>query len=511
MQISSNISWHSSHPENMLPQNPQRAAVYPKSGSPVDLTGVHVRISCLEISPFMVHQVDGGYTGLTHSIFEEASKNFNYTFEYICANLSEGSGKGLGNGNWDGMLGAITTGKADIVATAAMTSDRLSGPFDFTSTYFTIYGTFVTAHAGTAIQFGTLAKPFLPMTWLALLLALILVFATSYFALSCDYGNRLSDSKDLIEEKKVSLYKSISLPYAYLVEQGGRKVPLRLRCLISFWLMFCIVIGTGYKERLFASITFPGSTKIPTTVTELAAMTNYRVLVNYWPTVLYTSWENSPQSDFKSVYNRFERTSDISSCVISAIGHQETVCIAYSFELQSAISSVNLSLRGDIQPPFMSSEAYFPSYQHFVLPKGSPQAGSWNWIASNVRDFGLPRKWMNDIFEKRRDEALLWFKKRKKKNETLSQYRHREMLNFREQPRAVKLMSLMGLLCTYGTLLIISAIIFLIEVFIRPYEYRPEVFVMETAIQCKQNIDVKKMAKKLRQDAEINTDLIYML
>ena len=100
----------------MLPRNTRRTEIYSKPASSVNLTGLHVRISCLEISPFMTRQADGDYTGLTHSIFEAASKTFNYTFEFVCANLKEGSGKGLSNGNWDGMLGGLTNGKADIVA-----------------------------------------------------------------------------------------------------------------------------------------------------------------------------------------------------------------------------------------------------------------------------------------------------------------------------------------------------------------------------------------------------------
>ena len=383
------------------------------STKPINLNGVQLRIAYILVSPFLLKDSNGKLTkGLSHSIYSTAARHFNFTFEYVpLPDPRSGTGRKLPNGSWTGLLGALDSGRADIALSTAVTLDRMQGPFEFTEFYYLVYGSFVTAHPRLAVvRWETLVQPFRTQTWL-LILATFASFSITMFAVLWVglFSDAIADNQGRSQSHKL-VFMSVLLPLRLLLEQGGgRLIPSRVRILVGLWMFLCLVLCTGYKEKLFGFITFPKEETIPQSIEQLAERTDYTILYNYWPSAMYFAWEKSPQSDFKSVFDSFEKTKGPFNCVVRAALEPKTACIAYTFELLAAMSA-NLTYDKHFSPVYMTAERYFPALNSLPLPKGSVFVDSWKWIASWLRDFDLPMKWSWEVYEDYRTTGIEWLK-----------------------------------------------------------------------------------------------------
>ena len=373
------------------------------------LNGAHFRISALLIPPYLMQGPRGkfDYRGLSNTLYSTAANRYNFTFNYVLpASRKGGTGKRLPNGTWIGLLGEINEGRADIIISVSLAPDRLFGPFEFTDMYYPVSGAFVTALPKLTVHWMTLLKPLLPSTWAA-------VFAIQTFLSFIIYGlltaSNLSRRRQNMDHVP---YKAFVWPFAALMEQSVGRIPSKIRWLISLWLMFGLVIGTGYKERLFSFMTFPAYDNIPQNMVQLAAMEEYSVLYSWWPNVQYFAWEKSNQSEYKKVFKRFQKEPSAFACVMKAAFQPKTVCVAYEFELLSGMAA-NLTYDGHFQPVYLTRERYFESHNTLPFKRGSVYADSWRKIASAFRDFGLPPRWLMNEIKRYRDDGVKWLKKQK--------------------------------------------------------------------------------------------------
>ena len=58
----------------------------------------------------------------------------------------------------------------------------------------------------------------------------------------------------------------------------------------------------------------------------------------------------------------------------------------------------------------MTPERYFSAFNVLPMPKGSIFLDSWKWIASWYRDFDLPMKWCQEVYEDYRTKGMEWLK-----------------------------------------------------------------------------------------------------
>ena len=73
-----------------------------------------LKVVTVHYPPFMVyHEENGSWTGTCYQILKKLEGDLNLTFE-ITAEKSGGWGTKSENGSWDGMIGAVMRGEADM-------------------------------------------------------------------------------------------------------------------------------------------------------------------------------------------------------------------------------------------------------------------------------------------------------------------------------------------------------------------------------------------------------------
>lgn len=423
-----------------------------------NLSGAHLRIARIDVAPFFLPDPVTKVLrrGISHSSFSNTAKYYNYTYDWVIpGDPKNGTGQLLPNGVWTGMLGLVARGEADLAASASVTDERLDGPFEFTNIYYPTYGSFVTSHPAIAVRWETLVMPFYLEIWILLLVTLSITAATLYATLRVE----VVCSREINMRAGHNLWLvAWSLPLKLLLEQGVRTVPFRIRPLFAAWMLFSMIMGIGYKEKLFGFMTFPKHEDIPRTIAELARRPDYTVLYNYWKSVQYVSWKTAANgSNFKDVYKRFERVK-AGSCVTRALVDQNTVCIAYNYELDTSLA-LNLTYDEDFKPVFRSQEIFFSVFNYIPFRKGSLYYDSWKWIAANLRDCGMYSKWAQDIFRHLRTTGLAWLKKQEGSKVLEKVMRIRIMQ--RKVPQALKMDDILVLLVVYAFSSVVCIITFL--------------------------------------------------
>ena len=373
---------------------------FPKiSKKPINLNGIHIRIAYVVVYPFLLKDSHGKLKGLTHSIYSTAAQHFNFTYEFVLPlEPCGGTGRQLPNGTWIGLLGELDAGRADLTMSASVTLERMREPFEFTEFYYLVGFSFVTAHPGLAtVRWETLVKPFHNDTWFLTIVTFGSFSITMFVVLWV--GRFSTPDSELINHIKLDtlFLVAVLLPIRLLLEQGsGKPIPSRGRVLVGLWMFLSLVLCTCYKDKLFGYVTFPQEEIIPQSMRELADRPDYTILLYYWPSAQYHTWETSAQPHFKSMLARAQRVNNPFSCVVRAAIEPKTVCFAHRFELMAAMSA-NLTYDTHFSPVFMTTERYFSAFNVLPMPKGSIFLDSWKWIASWYRDFDLPMKWCQEV------------------------------------------------------------------------------------------------------------------
>ncbi|CAG7830497.1 unnamed protein product, partial [Allacma fusca] len=169
------------------------------------------------------------------------------------------------------------------------------------------------------------------------------------------------------------------------------------------------VLGTGYKDKLFAALTFPESEGVPRTVEELHARTDYRVIFHYWKSSHFTQFNTSERQMHRDLVKRFQLEPKIAKCVLTAVFKPKTVCIGATSLIKLTLAS-NATLISAFEAAVFSGSIFLmdPMYISVGLQRRSVYLEDFSKIASMFRDGGFMDYWGQQEFMSYKSKGKSW-------------------------------------------------------------------------------------------------------
>uniref|UniRef100_A0A1B6MI21 Ionotropic glutamate receptor C-terminal domain-containing protein n=1 Tax=Graphocephala atropunctata TaxID=36148 RepID=A0A1B6MI21_9HEMI len=226
------------------------------------------------------NKLDGNdkYEGIGIDVIHELSlmNGFNYTFR----EQEDGSSGNPNNvtGKWDGMIGKVISGAADLaIADITITRER-EQDVDFTMPYMNLGISILYKKPQKSPSLFSFMSPFSAAVWKSVLAAYVGVSILMYIIARISpkewtNPNPCIDESELEElENQFSLNNSFWFTTGSILQQGSELAPIAssTRILASVWAFFVLIIANSYTANLAAFLTVERNDELFSSVRELA-------------------------------------------------------------------------------------------------------------------------------------------------------------------------------------------------------------------------------------------------
>ena len=191
--------------------------------------------------------------GLEVKLIKEAAKNLNLTLRYLSPppNGTKWGGR-RGFDSWDGIVGNVFYGKADVAFASVSATEERMRYFSPTIAYWTNAVVWVVPRPKYIAGWKGMLIIFLPETWLVLIVIYLLVSVLIY-----KVANSL-----LIPKEPMSLRclpTCLTAIWASVLELPIDRTPKSqiLKIIVFCWIVYCMAISTIYKSYLISFLTDP--------------------------------------------------------------------------------------------------------------------------------------------------------------------------------------------------------------------------------------------------------------
>ncbi|KAK3881200.1 hypothetical protein Pcinc_014330, partial [Petrolisthes cinctipes] len=237
-----------------------------------DLGGAELKVVTFEFEPSVLYYRDSNGSllfpfGIDIEVVRALSQALNCSLVFMEPPKGELWGVKTEDGTWDGMVGKLARGEADIgVANLFLTLGR-QGAVDYSAPYDAEVSCFLVRSDPPSPRWQSLVLPFQLSTWLSLLLGLVL--AALFLFCFAFAGNRCGG-------ETINL-QSMMYVWIYSVGMHCREpqalMPRRhtTRLLVSFLWLYTIIITVAYSSNLTAFLTVTRQPQGMETVRELHA------------------------------------------------------------------------------------------------------------------------------------------------------------------------------------------------------------------------------------------------
>ncbi|XP_064595274.1 glutamate receptor-like [Liolophura sinensis] len=239
-----------------------------------------------ESEPFSVRVIEDGrtfYAGFCVNILDELAERMG--FNYTIVEPPDGQyGAPDENGTWNGMVGMVYRGEAEIaIGPFIITPVKkqvvdLTIPFSEASTGIM---TLAPGYEASKSLFKTL-KPFSAPVWICVLFSVIIAGGASFLVNRFTPFQRKPEACLSQAKYESSLEDNMWMVYSSVTEQGVYYTPDAVsgRCLIAFWWLFTILLVSAYTANLAAILTIPFSPPVPiNSLEELVAQDEIQPIV----------------------------------------------------------------------------------------------------------------------------------------------------------------------------------------------------------------------------------------
>ncbi|CAG7724106.1 unnamed protein product [Allacma fusca] len=382
----------------------------------VSLNGINLKITSVHIPPLLNMKDNQLIGGMMYKLYAGASKNFNFTYDVY--KFMEGSGRLLTNGTWVGLVGELLYHRFDLSAAIRVTPARY-GLIDAANFLWNEDDLiFITSLPQRRIPWAAIFQPFTLSLWLVILVALGAMTLSLFFAMiittllntrHTPYPTIIADVMCIINENYFEYaYTSLITTVGICLDQGVQ-IQKGTKILVMIWLLSILVIGTGYKDKLFAALTSPESEDVPRTVEELHARTDYRVIFHYWKSSHFNQFKTSERQIHKDLVKRFILEPEIAKCVLMAVFAPKTVCFGTTSVIKLTLAS-NTTLVSAFEAAVFSGSVFLmdPMYISVGLQRRSIYLEDFSKIVSMFRDGGFMEYWGQQEFMTYKAKGKRW-------------------------------------------------------------------------------------------------------
>lgn len=298
------------------------------------------------------------------------------------------------------VYGDLLYGKADIASVSTQTVDR-NGLADFVGPFGRAHLIFVTSPPEKHVGKYTIFRSYTVGVW-GIILVFFAVFVVLFYK-----AFQHSVSRGMIKHKGSLLSKAVLLVWSLSFEQTEEKRPKGIRVLMIIWVAFIVVIGTGYRSNLAASISLPQPEQKPKTFQQLSEQINYDINFDLSGISGWTHFEDSNSPMLRNIRDRSAKMENTSECVMRSFMDKKTVCIGWDFTLKYAAAK-NMTIPQLKYPLTESIEPVWAAWYTFALPKNSKFTEAFQHIGQTIFEMGLTAYWRERLLNSYRWASLNW-------------------------------------------------------------------------------------------------------
>ncbi|XP_071544961.1 probable glutamate receptor [Panulirus ornatus] len=246
-----------------------------------DLMGHYFRVVALRHFPFMDYTTKSEEPGSIITPTDCLDARFLYTFAaklnftYEIREQRERKWGVPTNGMFNGMMGELQREETDFCMIAAPTPERLQAT-EYSRGYPSAELVIVSQKPPLLPEYMALIRPFQGELWLALVISVV---AWSVILWMLQRTWRWVSGGRGVRFNTTLLYG-----WGALLEQPPRdpSVSVSGQILVGWWLVFCLIIGTGFRSSLIAHLTVQGRSKTIESFQDLLALDNWKWGTERW-------------------------------------------------------------------------------------------------------------------------------------------------------------------------------------------------------------------------------------
>ncbi|CAF3474996.1 unnamed protein product [Rotaria socialis] len=222
-------------------------------------------------------------------------------------------GNEQGNGNWDGMVGALANRDADLSIASLTINGAREKVVDFSKPFIDL---------GISIMIGKPEKqkpgvfsfmaPLSKEIWICVIISYLLVSAILFFvSRSSSYEWYFENESDVVPRNKFSMQNALFFSFAAFMHQGVDLLPRSFsgRVVTSAWWFFSLILVSSYTANLAAFLTVEKLVTPIETVEDLAKQTEIRYgTVRGGATMAF--FNKSTLTTFKRMWNFMQQHKD---------------------------------------------------------------------------------------------------------------------------------------------------------------------------------------------------------
>ncbi|KAK4317316.1 hypothetical protein Pmani_011580 [Petrolisthes manimaculis] len=369
----------------------------------VQLKGHRLRVETIALFPFMDYKATGlqdrsvlQKDSLNKRVLEVLAKKLNFTYVIYEAPMRT-TGVEDKNGNYNGLMGQLQREEADLSSILALTLFRFKVA-DFVRICPTDKVTVISLKPTLLPQQLALVRPFAGEVWFGVGIGVV-VWGITTWSLQWLWNR-------LVGRLRVHLSTFLLYGWGALTEQPplDPSVNLSGQMLVGWWLVFCLIISTGFKSSLIAHLTVQGKTKPIETLRDLVEVGGgggWRwamepILLKLAPGK-YFSQATDPIT--MEVNKRMEAMNLDQGLKEMLKGR--FVMIQSEMQMQIIIPSLYTDSRG--QNPYYVSKKGFSTAPAFgwLFRRGTPLLKSLRPLIRRLDDTGLLSYWMDKVKQRR--------------------------------------------------------------------------------------------------------------
>ncbi|CAG7722585.1 unnamed protein product [Allacma fusca] len=346
-------------------------------------TAVPSRIALLKKSTEFVYD-----RGMYASMLRVLEESLNFTSEPFPSTGGGGTGTFLKNGTWNGLVGDVYTGKADLGCCAGQTWLR-NQYVEIAQTHETMVISFTTGNRPPSYNWKAIFGPFQLQVWLLVISSFVLGFVTVWILNNRGLNKIQGGSK--VMDTFVILDFMVS---AFFEKVSNFRKNLNIRGFCTFWSLIGLVVSTAYKGKIVGQLAFPSYPVAPKNFLQLIQSDNVWAL-QFYGGVSYDLIRFSPSQTIGYLSSKMGLEPDAQKC-FSKTRTSKFACIAIATMAEYALLKNFSHVKRDFT---IAASREFSISVGPVLPKQSYLLETFRWAVGATVVSGLTDQWIRMDYE----------------------------------------------------------------------------------------------------------------